>query len=221
MIDVAVIDDDFRVARLHAMFVERVPGFQVAGLAHTEAEGRALVERVRPDLVLLDHYLPDGSGLELARELRCDVLLVTAGAAAGAVHAAVTAGAIGYLLKPFRAEQLAERLRAYQRYRGLLGPDPDAELAQATIDRALAALTESSRAPVRGQSAVTTRLVAEALQAAAAPSTAAEISQRLGIARATAQRYLAALVDDGSAAMRLRYGSTGRPEHEYTWLTDD
>jgi two-component system CitB family response regulator len=43
------------------------------------------------------------------------------------------------------------------------------------------------------------------------------LGTELGIARATAQRYLAGLVDDGVAVMRLRYGGTGRPEHEYEW----
>jgi response regulator of citrate/malate metabolism len=44
-----------------------------------------------------------------------------------------------------------------------------------------------------------------------------DLADRLGIARATAQRYLAALVEGGEATINLRYGSTGRPEHEYSW----
>ncbi len=47
--------------------------------------------------------------------------------------------------------------------------------------------------------------------------TAAELAPELGLGRATAQRYLAGLVQEGRATMRLRYGSTGRPEHEYRW----
>ncbi|MFD0487048.1 helix-turn-helix domain-containing protein [Saccharopolyspora spinosporotrichia] len=48
---------------------------------------------------------------------------------------------------------------------------------------------------------------------------AAEIAEELGIARATAQRYLAALAQDGKARMTLRYGASGRPEHQYEPLS--
>lgn len=64
---------------------------------------------------------------------------------------------------------------------------------------------------------MTVRLVTEALQNAVEPQSAADIADQLGIARATAQRYLAALADDRRATMSLRYGSTGRPEHQYVW----
>lgn len=45
---------------------------------------------------------------------------------------------------------------------------------------------------------------------------AGEVSVAIGISRATAQRYLAALVAKCTVVMRLRYGSTGRPEQEYS-----
>jgi two-component system CitB family response regulator len=48
-----------------------------------------------------------------------------------------------------------------------------------------------------------------------APLSAAEIARKVGISRATAQRYLSALAEDGSVEIQLRYGSTGRPEHRY------
>jgi two-component system CitB family response regulator len=65
---------------------------------------------------------------------------------------------------------------------------------------------------------VTVRLVSDALRTATEPRTAAEVAAELGISRATAQRYLAALARDGTVEMRLRYGTTGRPEHRYRWL---
>ena len=76
----------------------------------------------------------------------------------------------------------------------------------------------SPRVLAKGQSPVTARLVADALRAGNGEArTAADIAAELGIARATAQRYLAALAQTGSATMSLRYGSTGRPEHLYRW----
>ncbi|NEA22433.1 HTH domain-containing protein, partial [Actinomadura bangladeshensis] len=46
---------------------------------------------------------------------------------------------------------------------------------------------------------------------------AAEIAGQVGISRATAQRYLAALAQAGRVVVTLRYGATGRPEHQYAW----
>jgi len=72
VIRAAIVDDDFRVAALHRAYTERVPGFSVVGEARTGADALALVERVKPDLVLLDIYLPDMSGLDVLRAFQRD-----------------------------------------------------------------------------------------------------------------------------------------------------
>ena len=131
---------------------------------------------------------------------------------------ALARGALNYLVKPFTADQLVDRLSAYARYRGIL-TGAGSGLGQEDIDRAVRHLHEGDRpATPKGQSPVTARLVADALRAGNGDArTAADIAAELGIARATAQRYLAALAQTGSATMSLRYGSTGRPEHLYRW----
>ncbi|GGV92179.1 hypothetical protein GCM10015535_52600 [Streptomyces gelaticus] len=70
MIEVLVVDDDVRVARVNAAYVSRVPGFRVAAQAHSAAEALATIGSRRVDLVLLDHYMPDHNGLVMVRELR-------------------------------------------------------------------------------------------------------------------------------------------------------
>jgi response regulator of citrate/malate metabolism len=59
MISTLVVDDDFMVAKLHAAFVERTPGFKVVRVVHTGADALRAVHELPPDLVLLDIYLPD------------------------------------------------------------------------------------------------------------------------------------------------------------------
>ncbi len=213
---VLVVEDDFRVAEVHVAFTARVTGFEVVGAARTAAQARTMVERHRPDLLLLDRYLPDGSGLDLLAELDTDAIMLTAAADAGTVRTAFAHGALNYLVKPFTAEQLTDRLQGYARYRAALAAAET--LTQADIDRAVRLLHDGDRNPApKGHSPVTARLVAEALREAGEPRSAADIAAQLGIARATAQRYLAALADQGEATMSLRYGTTGRPEHRYAW----
>jgi two-component system CitB family response regulator len=215
---VLVVDDDFRVAELHAQFVRRAPGFEVVGIAHNAAEARQAVADLQPDLVLLDMYLPDGLGIDLVPELPCDVLMVTAAADAETVRRAVGAGVVNYVIKPFPPGQLIDRLAAYAQYRRQLAGGRDLE--QVDIDRAVRALREGDLvegAVPKGRSPQTARLVADALAASAEPMTAAEVAAQLGLSRPTAQRYLGDLAAAGRADVALRYGATGRPEHRYSW----
>ncbi|SER40879.1 response regulator [Streptomyces qinglanensis] len=125
MIRVVVVDDDFMVARLHSTLVSRVPGFEVVAVAHNGAEALALVRDTAPDLVLLDLYLPDFSGLEVLQQLRGDgapgggpdVLVITAARDAASVRAARHGGAVQYVVKPFEGRLLSERLERYARER--------------------------------------------------------------------------------------------------------
>lgn len=218
MIRTLIIDDDFRVAGVHAGFVSETTGFTVVGVAHSAAEARARIRELRPDLVLLDVYLPDEPGIVLLRELELDAFVLSAASDPATVRAAIRAGALNYLVKPFSRSQLSERLLGYARFRG--GFETEQSLHQQDVDKVLRALHDPGRASApKGQSPATARLVSELVRTATEPLSAAEVAGALGIARATAQRYLVALTDSGSVEMRLRYGVTGRPEHEYRWST--
>jgi two-component system CitB family response regulator len=215
---VLVVDDDFRVARLHAQLVQAVPGFTVVGVVHDARSTRQAVAEHAPDLVLLDIYLPDELGTELAPSLPCDVLMVTAAADADSVRRAVGAGVVNYLVKPFALGDLADRLHAYARFRQQ--QDRPGPLQQADIDRAVRTLREGDLvdgAVPKGRSPQTARLVADCLRAAGGAQTASEVATQLGLSRPTAQRYLADLAAAGRAEVTLRYGSAGRPEHRYAW----
>ena len=72
---VLVVDDDFRVANLHAGVVNTLPGFTVSATVNTLAGARK-AEAV--DLALVDVYLPDGSGIDFVRELQGDSMVLTA-----------------------------------------------------------------------------------------------------------------------------------------------
>ncbi|MEU3315095.1 response regulator [Streptomyces sp. NPDC006687] len=222
-IHVLVVDDDMRVARINAAYVAKVPGFEVSGRAHSAAEALEFLTGYPVDLVLLDHYLPDGTGLDLVRRLRelgrhTDVIMVTAARDLATVQAAMRLGALQYLVKPFTFAGLRAKLEAYAALRRSLSGGGEAE--QDEVDRifgALAAAGAPNELP-KGHSPTTAELVRRVLRTAEGPLSTQEIADRAGISRQTAQRYLKLLDRAGRVSLALRYGETGRPEHRYSWL---
>ena len=208
---VLVVEDDFRVANMHAGIVEAMPGFTVSATVNTVAAAR----KASPvDLALVDVYLPDGSGIDLIRELRCDSIVLSAATEADTIRAAIAAGALGYLVKPFAPTELAARLSGYARYRRILS---GSNLGPADIDAALDAL-RPRLAPAQSLTVApspTKELVLQALAVASTPMSAAQVAAEIGVSRATAQRYLAALATNDEVKVGLRYGTTGRPEQEF------
>ena len=230
---VLVVDDDFMVARVHRRFVERVPGFAVVGEARTGAEALDAVREHRPDLVLLDIYLPDMTGLEVLRALRADadpvdVLVVSAARDLDTVQEAYRGGAVQYLIKPFTAEAMRERLTEFQRrHRSVraAASGGEGEVGQRDVDALFGAggagRPRDAELP-KGLTAQTLRLVGSALRdaASAEPPTlsAAECAETVGLARVSVRRYLEHLVATGHAEVSLKYGRAGRPERRYLWV---
>lgn len=206
-----VLDDDFRVGRLHQAIVGDRPGFVALEPVRTIAEARAAVRDRAPDLLVADVYLPDGDGIGLVREAGVDAIVVSAADDPATVRRALRSGAHAYLIKPFEPRTLVSALDRYARFRNLLSGDR--ALPQKDLDRALAILHGSGEAASSSRSA-TEQVVLAALGEDEA--SAAEIGERVGISRATAQRHLAALAERDAVEVRLRYGATGRPEHRYT-----
>lgn len=226
---VLVVDDDFAVAALHRGFVEFHGGFTVAGVAHDGAEALRLVDETDPDLVLLDVYLPDMSGLEVLQQLRArpgrpvDVIAITAARELETVRSAMAGGVLHYLVKPFTAQVLRERLDDYLRRRAEIRRTEAQETAldQDQVDRLLATpLSGTSAATLpKGLSSATMEAVRAALTEHPGSASAQEIGDLLGVSRVSARRYLEHLVTEGRARVAPRYGAAGRPENRYVWIS--
>ena len=220
MIRTLVVDDDFRVAELHCAYVDRVAGFQVAGRAHTGAGALAEVEQLQPDLVLLDIYLPDMSGLEVLQRLRedektpVDVIAITAARDVDSLRAAMRGGVVHYLIKPFLFPTFEEKLLSYAAARDRLRKLASAE--QSDVDRIFGALRTGRLAALpKGLSDATLDLIVQALARSQSGLPAAAVAEQAGVSRVTARRYLDHLCQLGRAELTMRYGTPGRPEHRY------
>ena len=222
MIRTLIVDDDVMTASIHRSYVERVPGFEVVGEAHTGSSALELARTAKPDLVLLDIYLPDMSGLDVLRTLRepgsprVDVIAVTAAKDVSTLRTAIHGGVIHYLVKPFFFDTLRERLEGYAALHGRLERMREPE--QHDIDHVFSLLRSRRRhALPKGISAPTLELVVEIVRDSEGDLTAVEVGERAGISRGTARRYLEYLALTGAIELSLKYGTTGRPEHLYRW----
>ena len=220
-----IVDDDFAVARLHASFLERLPGFELAGSALTAADALMRVRGADIDLLLLDMYLPDASGIELLRrvradpECRVDVIMVSAAHEPLLVEQAISLGVVDFLLKPFTHDEFrtrlagyASRLRDRRRVAGL------ARLSQVQVDALLRRGPAGGAASTaKAMNPVTRDRVLDSLTGRSAPVTALDVAEETGLSRVSARRYLERLAHEGVVAVQPRYGETGRPQHEY-WI---
>lgn len=218
---VMVVDDDFRVAAVHEGFVERVKGCRFIGAAHSARDAVQTARSLRPDLILLDVYLPDGDGFGVIRELREEAwapmfFVISAAGDAAAVQQAVRLGAAQYLVKPFGFEAFAERLGAIRDMRARMSDWPD-DPTQGDIDGLFGMLRNSANAAAALERlSPTLGAIYSAMAATATPMSAVEVARQVGISRATAQRYLSQLERSNLVRLDLRYGTTGRPEHQYS-----
>jgi response regulator of citrate/malate metabolism len=241
LIPTLVVDDDHEVAGIHTGFLLAHGAFDVVGAAHTGRRALELAEELRPRLVLLDIHLPDMTGIDVLRALRnrpgepLDVIAITAARELDTVRAAVAGGVLHYLVKPFNAAVLNQRLDSYVAYRRELdthATDGSASLDQGRIDQLLrtTAARPTGTAPAgaastalitpKGLSGPTLEAVMLDLRGHGRGTSASDVAGRLGMARVSARRYLEFLVSRGQARIVPQYGSAGRPEKFYVW-TDD
>jgi len=224
VITVVVVEDDEIVAKVHRRVIERVPGYVVLDTVGT---GTAAIERVmadRPGLVVLDLYLPDISGIEVLRSIRgaglgTDVIVISAAREAETVRQVLRAGAVDYLVKPFRVDRLVQSLEDYRQHRAELAEARD--FAQEEIDRLLGRPSRpdeaaTPRAP-KGIDPTTLAHITKVLSAANRGLTGDEVAVLTGVSRTTAHRYLRHLATTGEVRAEPTYGSVGRPELLYQW----
>ncbi|WP_124712224.1 response regulator [Mycolicibacterium nivoides] len=214
MRDVLVVDDDFMVAEIHRRFVDRIDGYRAVSVARNGTEALVAAADLRPDLILLDVYLPDMTGLEVLRRLRAEgnpvgVIMVTAARELDTVRGALDGGAADYLIKPFDFDQLQAKLAAFAARAEALAAAGGAD--QSTIDALFGA--PAAAVMPKGLGAETGRLVMDAVRASGEVS-ATECAELVGISRVSARRYLEHYLSIGALELRLQYGA-GRPARRY------
>lgn len=199
---VLIVDDHTVFAESLGHVLSRESGIAVVGYATTAAEAERLTAAYEPDVVLMDHYLPDASGVAAARAIlaarpHTQVVMLTGGAADEDMLDAVEAGVSGYLLKTAPVSLVVDAIRRAADGEVLLAPAELAGLLQRVRTRAKArAETERAAATLTPREREALELMGQALDTRA-------MAERLGVSVNTARGYAQSVLEKLGARSRL------------------
>jgi two-component system CitB family response regulator len=177
---------------------------------------------MKPDLILLDVYLPDVMGTELMTFIQTesadtDIIFITAAAEMNVVKQAFRGGVIDYILKPLTFDRFQESLYAYQEKRKTLSTHGklQEESIQLLWHPVKSTISTDITLTPKGIDPITMDKVVVQLKQQTQGITAEKMGLASGLSRSTARRYLEFLVTESKARAELIYGTIGRPERRY------
>lgn len=223
MIRLVIVEDDPMVMEVNAEFTSRVEGFQLVGRAFNGAEAWNVIRETKPNLILLDYFLPDMDGLSVLKEIRrrelpLDVILVTANRDPQHIQQILRCGAVDYILKPFRFERFRSALDQYRFMQNKL--QSHRQMEQTDMDLITGARRTGSESMSgndlpKGLNDRTLQQILLFLVKQKGALSAEEVAAGTGLARVTARRYLEYLQKKGHIQLEVQYGSIGRPVNRY------
>ncbi|MEZ0580287.1 response regulator [Nocardioides sp. MH1] len=154
-IRIFLLDDHEVVRRGIRELLESEPGFEVVGESGLADEARRRIPALRPDVAILDGRLPDGSGIDVCRDIRSQdpsiaALILTSYDDDDALFSAIMAGAAGYVLKQVRGNDLVDMVRRVAAGQSTLDPSVTAQVLERLrngppVDKEIQALTEQEQ----------------------------------------------------------------------------
>lgn len=232
MIRVVLIEDDPMVLEVNKQFVERVPGFEIVGTASDGMDGLEKVRILKPDLVILDIYMPRLNGLDTLRQIRSehlevDAIAITAANDISTIQRMLHHGAVDYIMKPFQFERVRQALQNYQLVRSRMNKCltlSQEDLDQLLHDKQLTVTEQPGQEWTdmmpKGLQEHTMKQVMLFLVQQQKPLSAEEVAEGVGLARVTARRYLEHLEKKKQVRITIEYGGVGRPVNRYAWVSE-
>jgi DNA-binding NarL/FixJ family response regulator len=182
-ITVGLVDDHHLVREGLRLVLDAHEGIDVVGEASSQAEAFELLERVVPDVLVLDMTFPDGDGLPLLHELAARhpemrIVILTMHRDAETVRQAMAAGAAGYVVKGARSSELVQAIEAVHRHERYL----HSSVTEAVVEASIAWMREGSPLTVRER---------EILSLFGSGLSIKDISHVTGISQFTVRNHLA------------------------------
>jgi len=219
--NVLIVEDQLNIAEFHSEFLRQTHKFNAVGIAKNIREAKSMIAILKPDLVILDNYFPDGRGIELMKEINAkdnppDIIFVTAASDMDTVSKAIRAGAFDYLLKPISYDRLEDSLGRYLGYRSTLASTDS--VSQRYVDQMLNYQSGSVEADAnlpKGIDQLTLNKIKEIFSDEEVVHTADSILIEVGISKTTARRYLEYCILSGFLQAEICHGKIGRPERHF------
>ncbi len=223
MIKTVIVEDDLMVASINSQFAKRNPNIQIVATFHNGKDALDYLKKSDADLVLLDLYMPDCTGLELLSELRSigseiDVIMITAANDAEHINEALQLGIVDYLIKPFQYERFAQALDKYLVRKKAI--ESGVSFTQEEIDRLVNASTPSASTKKtelqKGVQQKTLDKIRVCLSAHPGNYLPCEqIASETGLSRVTIRRYMNFLIEENEVTSMIDYSTGGRPSILY------
>ena len=211
-----VLVDDHAIVRLGLMtLINDQPEMEVVGEAGTAAEAVRAVERLRPDVVLMDIRMPGEGGIEATRQITSQfpetkVVMLTSFADDELVVRAIRAGAVGYMLKQVGNEELLRAIAAAARGEALLDP--------ATTARLLSRVREAERRAEEDAFRDLSDRELQVLAGVARGKTNAEIGRSLNLSEKTVRNYLSTILEKLHLTNRIELATYAVEHHLFEKL---
>lgn len=222
VIEILIVEDDLRIADIHRRFIDRIEGFEVVGSAHTGVDAKDWISALKPDLILLDVYLPDMMGTELLSYIHrecpdSDIIFITAASEVHVVKQAFRGGVFDYILKPLTFDRFRESLFSYKEKRITLSTSGHLEEESIHLlwNQQKNVLPSENIFTPKGIDPKTMEKVLFHLSEQTSGITAEKFGVISGLSRSSSRRYLEYLVSENQASAELIYGTIGRPERRY------
>ncbi|WP_160689865.1 response regulator [Clostridium sp. C2-6-12] len=221
MIQVMIVEDDPMVREINSKFLKRVEGFILYKAVSNLDDAKKFTLAKKPDLILLDVYLPKENGIDFlkwirAQEIDIDIILITADKSIERIQEAFRYGVVDYLIKPFSFERFKEALNQFKsRYYQFKKSD---EIEQKDLDKLISSPSSSQNDDefTKGLNKYTYKTIWEEIEKRTDEDfTAEELAEKLGIARVTVRRYLEYMEKENKVDKLVEYGKVGRPQHKY------
>ncbi|MFJ3390295.1 response regulator [Lysinibacillus sp. NPDC086135] len=222
-----IIEDDFRVAKIHADYVHNIKGFIVTENLRT---GKETIEKLKttsslPEIVLTDLYIPDVEGSSLVSHIRhlypsIKIIVISAATEISLIKDILDLGISDYLIKPFEEQRLQRAFQKYLQEHHLFQNSKN--VTQKDLDslfyRESSTKIIDEETFVKGIDLHTLQIVKSIFEDLKTQElTASQLSELIGSSRSTARRYLEYLVGEQFLQTKLIYGTVGRPERKYVY----
>jgi two-component system response regulator DctR len=218
-IKVLIVDDDPMVADINKRFTEAIDGFTVVGIANNGSKALDMMNKLQPDLIILDIYMPEIDGMEVLTLLRkeeipVDIILITAANDSEMISRVMRCGVIDYIIKPFKFDRYRNTLEAYRDFNSKIMQQD--HFSQVELDKFFSAkMAKASSQLPKNMHGLTLDSIIDLLSGKYDALSAEDVAREVGISRVTARRYLDYLVMEGKLQMLLEYMPIGRPIHRF------